>query len=62
MLLENVLTDDEIERIKNALYRIKDSESLDGTRVYLNWRGEHHAHMGNLVEYDPALLEYACTP
>lgn len=62
VLLENVLTDDEIERIKNALYRIKDSENLDGTRVYLNWRGEHHAHMGNLVEYDPALLEYAAHP
>ena len=62
VLLENVLMDDEIERIKSALYRIKDSENLDGTRVYLNWRGEHHAHMGNLVEYDPALLEYAAHP
>jgi len=62
VLLENVLTDDEIERIKDALYRIKESENLDGTRVYLNWRGEHHAHMGNLVEYDSALLEYASHP
>lgn len=62
VLLENVLTDNEIERIKSALYRIKDSDNLDGTRVYLNWRGEHHAHMGNLVEYDPALLEYAAHP
>ncbi len=62
VLLENVLTTDEIERMKNALYRIKASENLDGTRVYCNWRGEHHAHMGNLVEYDPALLEYAAHP
>ncbi|MYG00539.1 phytanoyl-CoA dioxygenase family protein [Candidatus Poribacteria bacterium] len=62
VLLENVLTSDEIERMKSALYKIKDDEDLDGTRVYLNWRGEHHAHMGNLVEYDPALLEYAAHP
>ncbi|MCY4400989.1 MAG: phytanoyl-CoA dioxygenase family protein [Candidatus Poribacteria bacterium] len=62
VLLENVLTSDEIERMKSALYRIKDDQDLDGTRVYLNWRGEHHAHMGNLVEYDSALLEYASHP
>ncbi len=62
VLLENVLTPDEIDRMKAALYRIKDNGDLDGTRVYLNWRGEHHAHMGNLVEYDPALLEYAAHP
>lgn len=62
VLLENVLTDDEIERIKSALYSIKDDGNLDGTRVYLNWRGKHHAHMGNLVEYDPALLEFAAHP
>lgn len=62
VLLENVLTPDEIDRMKAALYRIKDDGDLDGTRVYLNWRGEHHAHMGNLVEYDPALLEYAAHP
>ena len=39
VLLENVLTTDEIDRMKDALYRIKDDENLDGTRVYLNWRG-----------------------
>ena len=62
VLLENVLTTDEIDRMKDALYRIKADENLDGTRVYLNWRGKHHAHMGNLVEYDPALLAYAAHP
>ena len=62
VLLENVLTTDEIDRMKDALYRIKAGKDLDGKRVYLNWRGEHHAHMGNLVEYDSALLEYAAHP
>ena len=62
VLLENVLSDDEVEKMKAALYRIRDGADLDGTRVYLNWRGEHHAHMGNLVEFDPALLAYAAHP
>lgn len=62
VLLENVLSDDEVEKMKAALYKIRDGADLDGTRVYLKWRGEHHAHMGNLVEFDPALLAYAAHP
>ena len=60
VLLENVLNSDEIERMKGALYRIKADENLDTKRVYARWHSEHHVLFGNLVEYDPALLEYAC--
>lgn len=62
VLLENILTTDEIQPMKDALYRIRAGDNLEGKKVYLNWRGKHHAHMGNLVEYDPALLGYAAHP
>ena len=62
VLLENVLNADEVERMKGALYRIKADENLDATRVYARGRSEHHVLFGNLVEYDPALLEYAAHP
>ena len=62
VLLENVLNADEIERMKGALYRMKTDENLDTKHVYARGRSEHHVLFGNLVAYDPALLEYACTP
>ena len=62
VLLENVLNDDEIERMKGALYRMKADENLGAKRVYARGPGEHHVLFGNLVEYDPALLEYAAHP
>lgn len=62
VLLENVLTTDEIDQMKNALYRIKDDENIDGKRVYVRWNGQHRVLLGNLVEYDPALLAYAVHP
>ena len=42
VLLENVLNDDEIERMKGALYRMKADEDLDAKRVYARWGAEHH--------------------
>ena len=62
VLLENVLNDDEIERMKGALYRMKADENLDAKRVYARGKSEHHVLFGNLVAYDPALLEYAAHP
>ena len=62
VLLENVLSKDEIERMKDALYRIKADELLEDQRVYIRPNGEHHVLFGNLVEYDPALLDYAAHP
>ena len=62
VLLENVLTPDEVDRMKDALHRMKADPDLKSKRVYAHKRGEHHILLGNLVEYDPALLEYAAHP
>lgn len=64
VLLENVLTADEVARMKDALYRLKAEPDPAKHGVYLN---QGHAnndtfHPGHLVEYDPALLEYAVHP
>jgi ectoine hydroxylase-related dioxygenase (phytanoyl-CoA dioxygenase family) len=62
VLLENVLTTDEVARMKAALYRMRADADLERKRVYTRRRGEHFTLFGNLVEYDPALLEYAVHP
>lgn len=62
VLLENVLTEDEVYRMKQALYRMKSDPDLQSKRVYVRKKGEHHVLFGHLVEYDPALLEYAVHP
>ena len=59
VLLENVLTSDEVGRMTDALHRMKADPHLKSKRVYTHKRGTHHVLLGNLVEYDPALLEYA---
>src|SRR5205085_10402425 len=62
VLLENVLTPEEAARIKAALYRLKAEPDLEAKRVYAHTRGDHYQLFGHLVEYDPALLEYAVHP
>lgn len=62
VLLENVLTKDEVEKMKDALYRLKTDPNRDQTRVYTHQKDDYHILMGNLVEYDPALLAYAAHP
>jgi ectoine hydroxylase-related dioxygenase (phytanoyl-CoA dioxygenase family) len=62
VLLEDVLTPEEVERMKAALYRMKADPELEAQRVYAHRRGTHHVLFGHLVEYDPALLEYAVHP
>src|SRR5919199_1835085 len=62
VLLEDVLTAEEVERMKAALYRMKADPELERKRVYTHRHGEHHTLFGHLVEYDPALLEYAAHP
>jgi hypothetical protein len=59
VLLESVLTPDEVQRMKAALYRMKADPELEAKRVYTHRRGDHYTLFGHLVEYDPALLEYA---
>src|SRR5918994_34299 len=62
VLLENMLTADEVTRMKSALYRMKADPRLEAQRVYTHRHGDHHTLFGHLVEYDPALLEYAVHP
>ncbi len=62
VLLESVLTPDEVERMKAALYAMKADPELARKRVYTRGHGDHHTQFGHLVEYDPALLEYAAHP
>src|SRR5690242_12985465 len=62
VLLERVLAPDEIARMKEALYRMKADPNLAAQRVYTHRHGDHHTLFGHLVEYDPALLEYAVHP
>ncbi len=61
VLLEDALTPDQVERMKAALYRLKANPAA-ALGVYVRPRGDHHVLFGNLVEYDPALLEYAAHP
>src|SRR5689334_20450158 len=62
VLLRGVLAADEIARMKAALYRMKADPEREAKRVYAHPHGDHHILMGHLVEYDPALLEYAVHP
>jgi ectoine hydroxylase-related dioxygenase (phytanoyl-CoA dioxygenase family) len=62
VVLEQVLGQEEVVRARDALYRLRAEPNLETHRVYVNRRSEHHFHVGNLVEYDSALLEYAAHP
>lgn len=62
VLLENVLAADEVARMKDALYRLKAEPDPASHGVYTNQRADHFFHVGNLVGYDPALLDYATHP
>jgi hypothetical protein len=62
VLLEGVLSPDEVGRMKAALYRMKADPRLEEQRVYTHRHGDHHTLFGHLVEYAPALLEYAVHP
>ena len=62
VLLENVFSPGEVARMNDALHRMKADPDLESKRIYARWHGEHHLRLGNLVEYDPALLEYAAHP
>jgi hypothetical protein len=62
VVIDGVLSEDQVERMKAALYRLRGEPDLARLGVYVNRRNDHHFHVGNLVAYDPALLEYAVHP
>src|SRR5437899_2110342 len=62
VLLESVLSPEEVARMREAVYRIKAEPDREAKRIYAHPRGDHYFLCGHLVEYDPALLEYAVHP
>ena len=62
VLLREVLSIEEISAMKEALLRIKRDENRIASRIYVNADLPHLLHIGNLVEYDPALLAYSAHP
>ena len=71
VVVENTLTTDETERIKDALYKL--SEELDqledqtdaGPRIrgaYVLTNKSHHRFMAHIIESDPAITAYATHP
>lgn len=62
VVLENVLTPEEVAAMKDALYRLKAEPDLEARRVYVNKRDDHMFHVGHVLEYDPALLSFAVHP
>ena len=64
VLLDQVLTPDEVARMREALARIKalSDDELRSHRIYFRRRGDWYLHVGHLLEYDPALLSFATHP
>lgn len=62
LLLENVLSGDEVATYKDVLYQIKADQDRATKGIYLNRNEEHIFHMGNVVNYDVALAGYATHP
>ena len=64
VLLDGVLAAGEVARMKAALDRIKaaSDEELRANRIYFRRRGDWYLHVGHLLEYDSALLEFATHP
>lgn len=62
VLLEDVLTPDEVKRCTDALYRLRGEPDPQSLGIYVNQRNDHHFGAGHLLEYDPALLAYATHP
>jgi hypothetical protein len=62
VVLDNVLTPDEVAAMKDALYRLKAEPDLAAHRVYVNKRDDYMFHVGHLLEYDPALLDFVVHP
>ena len=61
VLLKGVLEPDLIARLQAALRRIQQEPDLTTHGIY-GKRGDYHTHVGRLVEYDRAFLEYAAHP
>lgn len=62
VLLEEILTPDEVSRLKAAVYRMNADPDLEAKRIMAKRRGSHYVIFERIIEYDPALFEYAVHP
>lgn len=66
VLLPDMLSADETQRMKAAVLRARDASDEERRANGVYWgrhgSGPHHFHCGNLLEFDPAILEYATHP
>jgi len=59
VLLEGALSPDHVERLRDALLRLRNEPDPASLGVYLNRTDPHFWHVGNLVAYDPAIRDFA---
>lgn len=63
ILLQGLLSTAETERLKSVLYRMRDDPRRVDAGVYTITKGRsYYTRMGNLIEYDPAIVEFATHP
>ncbi len=59
VLLEDVLTRDEIARMKAAVHRMNEDPDLDSKKIPVRRKGTYYVMFERIIENDPALLEFA---
>jgi hypothetical protein len=63
LILEGLLDPAKVEQLKKVLYRMRADPSRGEKGVYLITKGRsYYTRMGNLIEYDPAIVEFASNP
>jgi hypothetical protein len=62
VVLERVLSSNEVEAMREALYRLRADRERVAKGIYVNHESDFSIHLGNVVVYDPALTHYAVHP
>ena len=62
VLLDGVLTPEEVSRMKAAAHRMKADGDVESKRVLVRRKGDYYVMFERVIEYDPALLEFAVHP
>jgi len=63
VLLDHLLGLDEVERLRDVIFRMRDDPEKQKKGVFTITKGRsYYIRMGNLVEYDPAIVEFAAHP
>src|SRR5438093_10490560 len=63
VLLDGLLSQIEVERLKSVLYRLRDDRRRDEKGVYTITKGRsYYVRFGNLIEYDSMIVDFAAHP